>query len=265
MSTIDPACRERFTGLAEVYDAVRPTPPSVVVDVLCEMARAPRPRRVVDLGCGTGLSTRLWLGRADEIIGIEPNNDMRAQAERMAEGISYRAGTSERSGLADGSVDVITCVQALHWMKPAPTFREAARCLRPGGVFAAIDCDWPPFVDVDLQVAWAALHEEAERLIARKGLAAGLRHYAKERHLARMHRSGCFRAVGELAFHRRDQGDARRIVLLAKSQGGLATLLKAHDREGEALLRRFAEVAERVVGDRAAPWTYTYRMRFGVK
>ena len=35
-------------------------------------------------------------------------------------------------------------VQALHWMEPAPTFGEVARLLRPGGVFAALDCDWPP-------------------------------------------------------------------------------------------------------------------------
>ena len=49
---------KRFTGFADVYDAYRPRPPAVLADVLCGLAGVERPTLVVDLGSGTGSSTR---------------------------------------------------------------------------------------------------------------------------------------------------------------------------------------------------------------
>ena len=43
----------RFSGFADLYDAVRPVPPMVLADVISKYA-GDRPRLVVDLGCGTG-------------------------------------------------------------------------------------------------------------------------------------------------------------------------------------------------------------------
>src|SRR5438034_10635455 len=93
---------ERFMGFAEHYDAYRPSMPPVIIDMLTQLARMPRPRRVVDLGSGTGLSTRIWTDRADEVIGIEPSDDMRRQAEaRSAElaNVRYQKGLSTATGL----------------------------------------------------------------------------------------------------------------------------------------------------------------------
>ena len=133
---------ERFSGFADCYDSYRPKPPTIIVDILTQLAAVARPRLVVDLGCGTGLSTRIWSGRAEEVIGIDPNADMLRRAEvNAAENVRYQDGLSTRTGLPDGCADIVTCSQSLHWMEPAPTFAEAARILRPGGVFAAYDCD----------------------------------------------------------------------------------------------------------------------------
>ncbi|GJM69351.1 hypothetical protein HMSSN036_15670 [Paenibacillus macerans] len=38
------------------------------------------PEYVADVGCGTGLSTMIWLKHAERVIGIEPNDDMRGVA-----------------------------------------------------------------------------------------------------------------------------------------------------------------------------------------
>jgi hypothetical protein len=54
-------------------------------------------------------------------------------------------------------------------------------------------------------------------------------------------------------------------VTLARSQGGLATALKAGDREAERALAAFTEHVRGVLGDRTVPWTYTYRVRIAVK
>ena len=67
---------ERFSGFAELYDIHRPKPPEVIVDLLTQVAAKQHPV-VVDLGSGTGLSTLLWTRVAAEVVGVEPNADMR--------------------------------------------------------------------------------------------------------------------------------------------------------------------------------------------
>src|SRR2546427_11505032 len=78
----DPA--EVFAGVEERYDAYRPRPPAVLREILTQLAQVRRPRLVVDLGCGTGLSARVWAGRADVVVGIEPAEGMRRVAEARA-------------------------------------------------------------------------------------------------------------------------------------------------------------------------------------
>src|SRR6266511_2234431 len=86
------------TGFAAHYDRFRPRPPRVLLDVLCRYARVERPALVVDLGCGTGLSTRIWSGVAEHVVGIEPNPAMLAAAER-APGVEYREAFAHDTGL----------------------------------------------------------------------------------------------------------------------------------------------------------------------
>lgn len=49
---------ERFTGLATLYGQARPTYPVELVRWCLE--QVPAPSLIVDLGCGTGISTRLF-------------------------------------------------------------------------------------------------------------------------------------------------------------------------------------------------------------
>src|ERR1035437_5729466 len=103
----------RFSGFADIYDSSRPAVPKAVADILSQLAQVIRPRLVVDLGCGTGLSTRLWAGRANKAIGIEPNPDMRRQANKTTKslkiaGVTYREGTSTHTGLPGSCADIVT-------------------------------------------------------------------------------------------------------------------------------------------------------------
>jgi SAM-dependent methyltransferase len=87
-------------GFAGEYDGFRPGPPRALLDLLCRYARIERPRLVVDLGCGTGLSTRAWSGTADRIVGIEPNPAMLPETEQ-APGVEYREAFSHDTGVAE--------------------------------------------------------------------------------------------------------------------------------------------------------------------
>jgi SAM-dependent methyltransferase len=163
----------RFGGFADLYDRVRPTPPAAIADVIASYAGR-RPSFVVDLGSGTGLSTRWAAGWAAEVVGIEPSHDMRERAAHVTNlpRVRYLSGWSDETGLPDRCADAVLAVQALHWMEPAGTFAEVARLLRPGGVFAAIDCDWPPTVgDPAIEAAWS--RARATIAIYERRLAAG--------------------------------------------------------------------------------------------
>jgi len=267
-----PTNLERFSGLSACYHANRPTPPSVILDFLCRMAAVERPKLVVDLGCGTGLSTRIWAGRAGTVIGIEPNADMRAQAEAeptLSDGaetsIHYQDGLSWATGLPDGCADVVTCSQSLHWMEPDSTFAEVARILRPRGVFAALDCDWPPMSHWQADAAFDALLTRAKHLERDLDTHQNTQRWAKDQHQARMTASGRFCYVNEACFHSIESGDAERLVGLAVSQGTVTALLRMGYSEDDLGLTALRRAAAHAFRDQVVPWYFTYRVRYGVR
>ena len=250
-------------GFGSVYHGARPSPPAALLNLLCRLARVERPRLVVDVGSGTGLSTRAWAAVAEEVVGVEPNAVMRAaaQADTPSSNVRYLDGYSNATGLADSSVDIVTYSQALHWMEPRPTFAEAARVLRPGGVFAAYDYELPPAVDWEVDSAF-------EYFLLRVGKfrreRLSIPPAEKTGHVPRMRESGLFRYVRELGVSGEDAASADRVVGLALSLGPVGRLLAEGLTEEEIGLAGLREAAERVLGDRDTTWTLSYRVRLGV-
>lgn len=258
----------RFSGFAALYDTMRPPPPHALIDLLCQLARTPRPALVVDLGSGTGLSTRIWADRAEHVVGVEPSADMRGQAEAQhaaTANVRFQAGFAHATGLPDACADIVTISQALHWMEPASTFAEVARLLRPGGIFAAYDCDWPPTCDWEAEQAYHTCLDRVRVLEATHGVARGVRHWDKQQHGENMRASGQFRYIKEIALHQTELGNAARLVGIARSQGQVATLLKHGLSEDEIGITALHAAAQRALGDAEAPWYWTYRVRIGVK
>jgi ubiquinone/menaquinone biosynthesis C-methylase UbiE len=252
-------------GFAADYEAFRPRPPEALLDVLAYAAQVERPRLVVDVGCGTGLSTRAWAGRAERVVGIDMTPAMLEQARtHERENVEYVHAYSVATGLEAGSADIVTCSQSFHWMDFEPTLAEAARILRSGGVFAAYDYDWPPLVHPEVEAAFDEFRRRLTRLRREAGL---LRRpgVAKEGHLRRIEESGRFRHVREALLHSVEQGDAVRIVGFAYSLGPMRKLLELGHTEDELALPRLREVTERVLGDRSVPFWFGYRVRLGIK
>src|SRR5687768_7266174 len=107
---------EYFTGLAGAYARNRPTYPVEAINFI--VAGMARPISAADLGCGTGISTRLLAACGVKVVGIDPNRDMLAQASQESTGIEYRQGAGEQTGLPDGSIDLVVCAQSFHWFDP---------------------------------------------------------------------------------------------------------------------------------------------------
>ena len=103
------------------------------------------PRRVLDIGCGTGYLlrrlARQW-PQAAEMAGIDPAPSMIAAAEASAgeHRLRFCTGTAERLPYPDGSFDLIVSTTSFdHWADQQAGLSECARVLVPGGRLVLVD------------------------------------------------------------------------------------------------------------------------------
>jgi SAM-dependent methyltransferase len=242
-------------GFVERYQRLRPRPPEALFEMLVSLAPSRPPEFVVDLGAGTGLSTVPWASRATRVIGIEMNPEMTRLAAAAAN-VEYRTASAEATGLTDADADVVTCAQSFHWMDRDQTLVEIGRILRPGGVFAAYDYDWPPLIDWEVDAAFL-------RLIETSGVDPS--RPEKADHLVRMTESGRFRGSREIFLHARQVAPADLIAELPLAFGPVARCLQEGATAGELGLTAFQDtVRRRLCADSNVLW-WTYRVRLAYK
>jgi SAM-dependent methyltransferase len=91
---------------------------------------------IADVGSGTGILSKLLLDNGNFVYGIEPNKEMRIEAERQlldyTKFISIPA-TAENTTLPPNSVDFVTAGQAFHWFDIPKAQAEFARILKAQG------------------------------------------------------------------------------------------------------------------------------------
>jgi SAM-dependent methyltransferase len=242
-------------------------PPPALLDLLCQVAQAPAPTLVVDLGSGTGLSTAVWAERARRVIGIEPLEARRRTAEGRSHfpNVSFHDGSAQHTGLPDGAAEIVMCAQSLHWMEPQTTFAEAARILRSGGVFAAYDYDLVPTVQWEAEQACATFMARVRELRKTHVVPPGIREWDKADHLGRLQASREFRYVKELLLHHTEPCTAERWVGFALTLREVAPVLELGLEEAARALEAFRRAADRTLGPAGRPWYVSYRVRMGVK
>ena len=126
----------RFDDRVENYVAYRPGYPAGVIEFLRDELGL-RPETVVaDIGSGTGILSEMLLKNGNTVVGVEPNDKMRAAAEellRVYPKFESLKGTAEATTLEDARVDFVTAAQAFHWFDAERARAEFKRILRPGG------------------------------------------------------------------------------------------------------------------------------------
>ncbi|MEG4206488.1 methyltransferase domain-containing protein [Microcoleus sp. Pol7_A1] len=126
---------------------VLPPHETVVRQGLIDAVRV-KPRRIIDLGCGTG-STTLILKQAfpeAEVVGLDLSPYMLVVAEMKAQktdlNIQWLHGNAESVAFPDASFDLVAASLLFHETPPAVSraiLRESFRLLKVGGQVAILD------------------------------------------------------------------------------------------------------------------------------
>lgn len=127
--------KDHFSKDSDGYATYRPSYPRYLVSVLANLC--PRQHRALDCGCGTGQLSVLLSESFKEVIATDASSAQIAKAQRK-DNVRYKTALAEQSGLADGSVDLITVAQAAHWLDLEPFYKEVARVARPNSILALI-------------------------------------------------------------------------------------------------------------------------------
>ncbi|MBB4078421.1 SAM-dependent methyltransferase [Lewinella aquimaris] len=92
----------------------------------------------LDIGCGTGHSTRALREYCDRVTGIDPSAAMLARVP-TSEGIDYRLFDGRRLPFPAGSFDVLTFAGSLFYGKSQQLLEEVERVGRLGGAVVVYD------------------------------------------------------------------------------------------------------------------------------
>ncbi|MHC4548386.1 MAG: class I SAM-dependent methyltransferase [Planctomycetota bacterium] len=129
----------RFSGRADAYAAWRPGYPEEAIDVMLMGLGEPSTLVAGDVGAGTGISSRALASRGVRVWAVEPNEEMRAAADKMVVGhVEWVDATAEATGLPDASCDLVLCAQAFQWFDRDAALLEFHRILQPAGRIALI-------------------------------------------------------------------------------------------------------------------------------
>src|ERR1700722_10201429 len=167
-ATLAAAARQRrvaesFGADAGRYDRARPGYPAAMVDRI--VAESPG-RDVVDVGCGTGISARLFQAAGCRVLGVDPDPRMADLAR--GSGLDVEVAKFEQWDAAGRTFDAVIAGQAWHWVNMAAGAAKAAAVLRPGGRLAVF---WNAFDPrAELREAFGAIYQ---RVVPDSPMAAG--------------------------------------------------------------------------------------------
>jgi SAM-dependent methyltransferase len=122
-----------FDPVASNYEEMRPGYPDSLFDMIERVVGPLEGRRVLDVGAGTGISTRALAARGAHVLAVDPSPAMAGVLRSVAPGQAVSLGRAEALPVAPGSVDLVTFAQAWHWVRLTEAAVECRRVLREDG------------------------------------------------------------------------------------------------------------------------------------
>ncbi|MEU6174090.1 class I SAM-dependent methyltransferase [Streptantibioticus parmotrematis] len=186
---------------------------------------------LLDVGCGTGLVTERLRRPGLRVVGADASAGMAEVAAPRLDGLVVRAD-SLRLPFAARSFDAVCAVWLLHLLpRAADVVTEAARLLRPGGVFVTtVDKDAGHDVGSDIDALLAPYRVSGARDAAGTITA----------HAARVG----LRPVGETAFTGHGQGRTPRDIAADVRAGRLPSAVRTVGEDARRLADRLATLPD---------------------
>ncbi len=123
-----------FGRVVDAYDRARPQYPDDAVAWLLGDA----PRRVVELGAGTGKLTSQLVTAGHKVLATDPSEPMARRLAQRVPAAQPALATAEQIPVLSGSADAVISAQAFHWFDVDVALTQAARVLRTGGTLALL-------------------------------------------------------------------------------------------------------------------------------
>jgi len=93
-------------------------------------------RRVLDLGCGTGILTRQMIAWGGEVSGVDISDEMIRLARAEMPEIDFQIASATDLLYNSETFEVVASSLVMHYLQDLrPSFREVARVLKPAGDF----------------------------------------------------------------------------------------------------------------------------------
>jgi SAM-dependent methyltransferase len=123
-----------YSPFARQYAESRPRYPGELFAYLASLVD--RRKLAWDCATGSGQAALDLVGHFEHVVATDISAEQVRHAPKHPK-IEYRVAGSDHSGLADGSVDLVTVASAIHWFDLGRFYSEVRRVVRPGGVLAA--------------------------------------------------------------------------------------------------------------------------------
>lgn len=154
--------RRAFARAADRYDALAVLQNEIAGRMLERLDYVKlQPRRVLDIGCGTGMAAEKLLKRYPraEVIGLDFAEPMLRHTRKRGRWLRRPrcvCGDLDRLPLASQSVDLIFSSSTMQWSQdPAGAIAQMHRILRPGGLL--MFSSFGPDTLTELRQAWSGI------------------------------------------------------------------------------------------------------------
>ena len=125
--------KDHFSGHADLYEAFRPTYPNSLFAYLASLC--PLHDLVWDCATGNGQAAVPLAAYFRAVIATDGSQKQIDQG-RPCENVRYLVAPADAAPIDDGSVDLVTVAQALHWLDLNGFYAEVRRVSRPAGMIA---------------------------------------------------------------------------------------------------------------------------------
>jgi SAM-dependent methyltransferase len=146
-----------YAGSAPYYACGRVAYPAVLADLLAAELGLDGSGRLLDVGCGPGSLTLLLAPVLGQVVGIDADADMLAEADRLAartgvRNVEWRKLRAEELPAGLGTFRLVTFAQSFHWMDRNRVAAAVHGMLEPDGACVHVHATTHEGVDTSVRL-----------------------------------------------------------------------------------------------------------------